>query len=244
MTRRRLIRLDRIRYVNMAPVFYRLNAEVEEVTGVPTRLERRLLAGRGRRGSDLVDRVRAQRGPAPPPAEALRVVRGSRRLLQALSRRSTRADPVDCGHDRVGDVGRPDEGARAGGDARPARRGGGREAPDRGRGAQVGVRGPDAAPRSRAALAGADGPADGVRRLGVSRAARRRARDTPRRRTHRQARPLLPEPPEIVVRRRVLEHRLEPSPIRSFASASSPTDVRPPPARAPSSGRPTSPTPA
>jgi chorismate dehydratase len=40
-----LIRLGRISYVNMAPVFYRLDAEVEEVTGVPTELNARLLAG-------------------------------------------------------------------------------------------------------------------------------------------------------------------------------------------------------
>ena len=40
-----LIRLGRISYVNMAPVFHRLQAEVEEVTGVPTELARRLLAG-------------------------------------------------------------------------------------------------------------------------------------------------------------------------------------------------------
>src|SRR6476646_4760241 len=40
-----MIRLGRISYVNMAPVFYRLDAEVEEVQGVPTDLNRRLLAG-------------------------------------------------------------------------------------------------------------------------------------------------------------------------------------------------------
>jgi chorismate dehydratase len=40
-----VIRLGRISYVNMAPVFYRLEAEVEEVQGVPTDLNRRLVAG-------------------------------------------------------------------------------------------------------------------------------------------------------------------------------------------------------
>ena len=40
-----MIRLGRISYVNMAPVFYRLEAEVEEVGGVPTELNRSLLAG-------------------------------------------------------------------------------------------------------------------------------------------------------------------------------------------------------
>jgi chorismate dehydratase len=40
-----LIRLGRISYVNMAPVFYRLDFPVEEVAGVPTDLNRRLLEG-------------------------------------------------------------------------------------------------------------------------------------------------------------------------------------------------------
>src|SRR3954467_14387856 len=42
---RELIRLGRISYANMAPVFYRVDAEFEEVTGVPTDLNRRLIAG-------------------------------------------------------------------------------------------------------------------------------------------------------------------------------------------------------
>jgi chorismate dehydratase len=40
-----VVRLGRISYVNMAPVFYRLEAEVQEVQGVPTDLNGRLLAG-------------------------------------------------------------------------------------------------------------------------------------------------------------------------------------------------------
>jgi chorismate dehydratase len=40
-----VIRLGRISYVNMAPVFHRLTHEVEEVTGVPTELNRMLLEG-------------------------------------------------------------------------------------------------------------------------------------------------------------------------------------------------------
>ncbi len=39
------IRLGRISYVNMAPVFYRLEHEVEQVTGVPTELNARLVGG-------------------------------------------------------------------------------------------------------------------------------------------------------------------------------------------------------
>jgi len=40
-----VIRLGRISYVNMAPVFYRLDFPVEEVAGVPTELNGLLLAG-------------------------------------------------------------------------------------------------------------------------------------------------------------------------------------------------------
>jgi chorismate dehydratase len=39
------LRLGRISYVNMAPVFYRVDAEVEEIQGVPTELNRCLLDG-------------------------------------------------------------------------------------------------------------------------------------------------------------------------------------------------------
>jgi chorismate dehydratase len=39
------IRLGRISYVNMAPVFFRLEAEVDEFQGVPTDLNGRLVAG-------------------------------------------------------------------------------------------------------------------------------------------------------------------------------------------------------
>src|SRR5216110_637307 len=40
-----MIRLGRIGYANMAPVFYRLDADVEEIVGVPTALNRQLVAG-------------------------------------------------------------------------------------------------------------------------------------------------------------------------------------------------------
>ena len=40
-----MVRLGRISYVNMAPVFHRLDAVVEEVPGVPTELARMLLDG-------------------------------------------------------------------------------------------------------------------------------------------------------------------------------------------------------
>jgi chorismate dehydratase len=40
-----VIRLGRISYVNMAPIFFRLEADVEEVSGVPTELNAKLLSG-------------------------------------------------------------------------------------------------------------------------------------------------------------------------------------------------------
>jgi Predicted periplasmic solute-binding protein len=40
-----MVKLGRISYVNMAPVFYRVDAEVDEVQGVPTELNRMLVAG-------------------------------------------------------------------------------------------------------------------------------------------------------------------------------------------------------
>ena len=40
-----MLRLGRIAYVNMAPVFFRLEAEVEEVVGVPTELNEQVVAG-------------------------------------------------------------------------------------------------------------------------------------------------------------------------------------------------------
>jgi chorismate dehydratase len=40
-----VIRLGRISYVNMAPLFFRLDADVDEVAGVPTELNRALLDG-------------------------------------------------------------------------------------------------------------------------------------------------------------------------------------------------------
>jgi chorismate dehydratase len=40
-----MIRLGRISYANMAPVFFRVDAEYEEIVGVPTDLNRRLVAG-------------------------------------------------------------------------------------------------------------------------------------------------------------------------------------------------------
>ena len=115
-----MVRLGRISYVNMAPVFHRLDAEVEEVPGVPTEL-RAAARRRGRRGADPVDRVGAQRRPAAAAAAALRLVRGRGRLDPARLAEADRADPDDRGHARERDVGRAGAGALAERGARPAR---------------------------------------------------------------------------------------------------------------------------
>ncbi len=79
-----MIKLGRIGYVNMAPVFFRLEADVEEIVGVPTDAEPAARRGRARRRADLVDRVRAQRRHAAAAAAPLR-----------LERRRRRVDPAD-----------------------------------------------------------------------------------------------------------------------------------------------------
>ena len=189
-----MIRLGRISYANMAPVFYRVDAEVRGGHRRPDRAQPAADRGRDRRGSDLVDRVRAPRRHAPAPASALRLERGRGRLDPARLAAAARRDRDGCGHPRVRDLGRPHEGAAAGGLARAARRSGRREAPDRRRGAQVRLRGSDSAPRSRAAVARAHGAADGLRGLGGSDAGPSRSRSTSRRRSSPRSAPRAAEP--------------------------------------------------
>ena len=152
---RRVIRLGRISYVNMAPVFHRLTHEVEEVTGVPTTLNRMLLDGEID-VAPISSIEYARNAPrAAAAAAALRVVRGGRRLDPARHAHVARPDPHGRGHAGERDVGRADEGADPAGRA-PAARGrgrSGRKASDRRRRAQERVRGPDAASRPRPSVA-------------------------------------------------------------------------------------------
>ena len=144
--------------------------------GVPTELNRAAARRRDRPGADLVDRVRAPRRAAAHPAAALRLVGGRGRLDPARLPRAARARALDRGDARERDVGRARPRAPARGRAGAARRGGGRDAPDRRRGAQERVRGPDAALRPRPAVARADRAADGVRGLRLPGPAARRRR--------------------------------------------------------------------
>ena len=162
-----VIRLGRISYVNMAPVFHRLEAEVEEVQGVPTELNARLLAGE----LDLapISSIEYARN-----ADRLRLLprlcvssEGAVDSIQLVARkpleqvRTVAVTPESATSVVLTKVLLPEA------DARPARRGGRRDAADRRRRAEERLRGPDAAPRPRPPLAGAHGPADGLRRLGL-----------------------------------------------------------------------------
>ena len=137
---------------------------------MPTDLNRRLRRGRDRPGADLVDRVRPQRGDrcASCRGSASRS-EGAVDSIQLVSRVPLEQRAHGRGHARERHVRRPDEGAAPRGRPRPARRGGRCHAADRRRGAEERLRGPDAALRPRPALARADWPADGVRRLGRAR---------------------------------------------------------------------------
>ena len=81
-----MVRLGRISYVNMAPVFYRVDAEVEEVQGVPTELNRMLVAGELDTAPISSIAYAQQRRPAAAAAAALRRIGGRRRLDPARRR--------------------------------------------------------------------------------------------------------------------------------------------------------------
>ena len=118
---KRMIRLGRISYVNMAPVFFRLDAEVEEVAGVPTELNARLLAGE-------IDLAPISSIEYARNADRLRILprlcvcsEGAVDSIQLVSRAPLERVRTRRGHARERDVGRADEGAAPGRRARAAR---------------------------------------------------------------------------------------------------------------------------
>ena len=132
-----MIRLGRISYANMAPVFYRLDAEVEEVTGVPTELNRRLVAGE-------IDVAPISSIEYARNADPLRLLprlcvssEGAVDSIQLVSQMPLERVRTVAVTPESRDLGRADEGAAPGRRPRPARRGGRREAADRRRGAEV-----------------------------------------------------------------------------------------------------------
>ncbi len=164
-----MTRLGRISYVNMAPVFYRLEADVEEVSGVPTELSRMLLDG--------------QLDIAPIPsieyarnADSLRILprlcvssEGAVDSIQLVSRipfgqvRSVAVTPESATSVVLVRILIP----RA--EIVPLGTQADATLLDRRRGVAERLPGSDAAPRPRPALARADGAADGVRGMGCSR---------------------------------------------------------------------------
>ena len=171
------IRLGRISYVNMAPLFFRLDADVEEATGVPTELNRRLLAGE----VDLapVSSIAYARNAGQPagPAAGVRFLGGRGRLHPAGVPRAADADPLGCGDARERHLGRPRQDPAARGGARSARRRGGCDAPDRRRGAaQQSSRIPTPHYDLGPAVAGANGTAHGLRGVRLPRPGARRGR--------------------------------------------------------------------
>ena len=166
-----MIRLGRISYVNMAPVFHRLEAEVEEVTASQPSWRAGSLAGE-------VD-------VAPIPsiewarnAAQLRLLprlcvssEGAVDSIQLVSPKPIDRILIDRGHARERDLG------RAGADPLPERE----HVPFEQRAdaklligdaaLRSAFEDPTPAPRPRAPLDGAHGPADGLRRLGLRRPA-------------------------------------------------------------------------
>ena len=165
----------------MAPVFHRLTHEVEEVVGVPTELNRLLLSGeidvapissieyaRHAARLRLMPRLCVSSEGAVDSIQLVsRVPLGRVRSVAVTSESATSVVLTRVLIPRA-ELLPLEEAATA--DAQTS---------DRRRGAQERIRGPDAAPRPRPAVARTDGPADGVRRLGRARAGRRRAARAP-----------------------------------------------------------------
>ena len=93
----------------MAPVFFRLDAEVEEVVGVPTELNRQLIAGE-------LDVAPISSIEYARNADTLRLLprlcvssEGAVESIQLISKTPLDAHPHGRGDARVGDVGRPDD---------------------------------------------------------------------------------------------------------------------------------------
>ena len=171
-----MIRLGRISYVNMAPVFHRLEAEVEEVHGRPDRARRaQLLAGEVDVAPIPSIEWARNAGAAPDPSP----VRRCRRRGRSTRSSSSRAHPALTGSARLGSPPRAPPRSSSSASCCPKaehvalEREGGREAPDRRRCAAERVRGPDSASRPRPALAGAHGPSDGLCGLRLRRSAAR-----------------------------------------------------------------------
>ena len=106
-----MIRLGRISYVNMAPIFYELRGGRRGGHGRPDGAQSDAPRRRRRHRADLVDRVRAERRPPAHPPPALRLVARAPSTRSSSSRRSRSAE-VRIGRRDPGerDLGRADQG--------------------------------------------------------------------------------------------------------------------------------------
>ncbi len=184
-----MIRLGRISYVNMAPLFFELDADVEEIPGVPTELNQALLDGK-------VDLAPISSIEYARHAAELRILprvcvssEGAVDSIQLVSKaplrsiRSVAVTPESATSVVL------DPRAAPRGRARAARGGGRRDPSHRRRRAEEHVRGSDAALRPRPALAGGDRAPDGLRRLRVRRSGARGDRHARARRFSTRTRP-------------------------------------------------------
>ena len=162
--------------------------------GCPDRAERLADRRAARSRPDLLDRVRTPRVVSADPAPDVRLLGGRGRLDPARLEAAVRVDPLDRRDAGECDLRRALEGAAPERGPGSARGEGRREAPDRRRGAEERVRGPDAPLRPREAVARADRAADGLRRLGGTRAGRRTASRSSSTRSSRAFGLLAPSP--------------------------------------------------
>ena len=171
-----MVRLGRISYVNMAPVFYRLDAEVEEIQGVPTELNRRVLAGEldvapissieYARNADRLRLLPRLCVSSEGAVDSIQLV--SRKPLEQV--RSVAVTPESATSVVLTKVLLPEASHVPLGEDADAKLLIGDAA------LKSAFEDPTPALRPRAPLARAHGPADGVRCLGLSRAVARRAR--------------------------------------------------------------------
>ena len=117
-----MLRLGRISYVNMAPLFFALDADVEEVAGVPTELNRALLEGHVDVApvSSIEWARNADRLLLLP--RLVRLLRGRGRVDPARLAAAARARALDRGHAGERDLRRARARAAARGGARCLRR--------------------------------------------------------------------------------------------------------------------------
>ena len=233
-----MIKLGRISYVNMAPVFYRVDAEVEEIQGVPTELNRMLIDGE-------LDTAPISSIEYARNADKLRLLprlcvasEGAVDSIQLVSRkpleqvRVVAVTPESATSVALTKVLLPEAGAGAARRVRDGRRR--REAPDRRRRAEVGVRGSDAALRPRPPLARADRACRWSSRCGRARSRSPTGSPSSRTRSSRRCGMARAEPEQLALRGRRSATAIPPASSRATSRSCATASAR---ASAPASTR-------